>query len=692
MMHSSSVSEMMGDVMSDKAVEPRSVALVGPYTSGKTTLLESMLFVSGAITRRGSVNEGNSIGDSSSEARARQSGVEVNTVTFDCEGTELTILDCPGSVEFSQDTFNALMGVDFALIVCDPDIDRIWTMGRLFKFMEQHKIPHGVFANKIDETTVRVADLIAALENISENPVVPCQVAIRDGDTVKGYVDLISGNAFQYSDNKASEQIESPESVSSRREEARTQLLESLADFDDSLLENLLEDKIPTEEEVITFIQEILSTGNVVPVFMGSADRDWGIRRLLQAIIDIGPNCRSASALKGINLDSSEPLGQIIKTYISPHGGKISLARIWRGEFTDGMTLESGDRIAGIFSLFGQQQNKLSKAGAGSIVGLGRLNEAVTGVTVYEQGFNSAKPLPVATNLPPVYSFAVHASKREDEVKLSGAISKLRQEDPSIVFDLVKDTNDSVLWGQGEMHLRVALERLKDKYGVELSTDRPKVAYKEAIRKPVSQHSRFKKQSGGHGQFGDVHIDIKPLPRGEGFQFANTVVGGSVPKQYIPAVENGVRDYLDKGPLGFKVVDVSVTLTDGKHHAVDSSEQAFRTAGRMAMSEGMPKCNPVLLEPIFEVKIAAPSDFTPNVQRLITGRRGQVLGFSGKENWIGWDESICQMPQAEMHDLIIELRSLTLGIGSFEFEFDHLQELTGRLADDVLSEVQSTEG
>ncbi len=677
--------------MSDKAIEPRSVALVGPYTSGKTTLLESMLFVSGAINRRGSVSEGNSVGDSSSEARARQSGVEVNTVTFECEGLELTILDCPGSVEFSQDTFNALMGVDFALIVCDPDIERIWTMGRLFKFMERHKIPHGVFANKIDETTVRVADLIAALKNISEIPLVPCQVAIRDGESVKGYVDLISGNAFQYSDNKASEKIESPESVLSRQEEARTQLLESLADFDDSLLENLLEDKIPTEEEVINFIKETVSTANVVPVFMGSAERDWGIRRLLQAIINIGPNCRSASALKGINLNSSDPLGQIIKTYISPHGGKISLARIWRGEFTDGMTLESGDRIAGMFSLFGQQQNKLSKAGAGSIVGLGRLNEAVTGMTIMEQGLNSNDPLPAATDLPPVYSFAVHATKREDEVKLSGAIAKLRQEDPSIVFDLVQDTNDSVLWGQGEMHLRVALERLKEKYGVELSTDRPKVAYKEAIRKPVSQHSRFKKQSGGHGQFGDVHVDIKPLPRGEGFQFSNTVVGGSVPKQYIPAVENGIRDYLKKGPLGFKVVDVSVTLTDGKHHAVDSSEQAFRTAGRMAMSEGMPKCNPVLLEPIFEVKIAAPNDFTPNVQRLITGRRGQVLGFSGKEGWTGWDESVCQMPQAEMHDLIIELRSLTLGVGSFEFEFDHLQELTGRLADDVLSEAKSAE-
>ncbi len=677
--------------MTDVAGGPRSVALVGPYTSGKTTLLESMLFVSGATGRRGSVRDGNSVGDASPEARARQSGVEVNTATFDHGGTYMTILDCPGSVEFSQETFNALMGVDLAIVVCEPDIERIWTMGRLFKFLGQNKIPHAVFANKIDESTVRVAQLIEALSTVSETPLVPCQVAIRDADSVGGYVDLITGNAYQYADNQASGKIGTPDSVSSRQEEARTQLLESLADFDDSLLENLLEDKIPSEEEVSEFLRATLAEANVAPVFMGAAEKDWGVRRLLQAIISIGPDGDSVARLKGIDIAAAEPLGQIIKTYISPHGGKISLARIWRGEFADGTVLDGGERIAGMFSLFGQQQNKLAKAGAGEIVGLGRLNEFKTGATISPQDTPAGEPLPFAPELPPVYSFAVHARKREDEVKLSGAIAKLRQEDPSVVFKLVKDTNDSVLWGQGEMHLRVALDRLKEKYGVALATEVPKVAYKEAIRKPVSQHSRFKKQSGGHGQFGDVHIDIKPLPRGAGFEFENTVVGGSVPKQYIPAVQNGVLEYLIKGPLGFPVVDVSVTLTDGKHHAVDSSEQAFKTAGRMAMSEGMPKCSPVLLEPIYEVKISAPSDFTPNVQRLITGRRGQVLGFSAKEGWTGWDETTFQMPQAEMHDLIIELRSLSLGVGSFEFEFDHLQELTGRLADDVLAAAKEGE-
>lgn len=671
--------------MSDDNGGIRSVALVGPYTSGKTTLLESCLFVSGAVTRKGRVPDGNTVGDASDEARARQSSVEVNTATFEHDGMLLTILDCPGSVEFLQDTLNALMGVDLAVIVCEPDTERVWTMGRIFKFLDQQRIPHIVFANKIDEANVRVAELIDALTPLSDTPLVPCHVAVREGEGVSGYVDLISGQAFHYKDSAASDKIDTPDAVVERQDSARTQLLESLADFDDTLLENLLDDRVPSEEELVSYLRQTLADAKVVPVFMGAAEKDWGVRRLLETIARIAPTATDTAARNGIDLSQAEPLGQIIKTYISQHGGKISLARVWRGHITDGMTLQGGERIAGLYSLVGHQQNKLDKAGPGSIVGLGRLDEIKTGDTIASADAEAAEDLPRAPELQPVYSHAVRPSKREDEVKLSDAMTRLRQEDPSIIFEQNPDTREAVLWGQGEMHLRVALDRLKDKYGVAVDTQRPRVAYREAIRRAVSQHARYKKQSGGHGQFGDVHIDIKPLPRGTGFEFQNTVVGGSVPKQYIPAVENGVKEYLSRGPLGFPVVDVSVTLTDGKYHAVDSSEQAFKTAGRMAMSEGMAKCDPVLLEPIYEVKVIAPSEFTPNVQRLISGRRGQVLGFQPKEGWDGWDEITVQMPQSETYDLIIELRSLSLGVASYEFSFDHLQELTGRLADDVLA-------
>ena len=455
------------------------------------------------------------------------------------------------------------------------------------------------------------------------------------------------------------------------------------ADFDDALLENLLEDRIPEPPELRACLRTALANAQVVPVLMGSAERDWGVRRLVETLIDLAPaatGARRVAAGAG-----STAIGQILKTYITQHGGKVSLARIWAGRFKDGTILNDGARIGGIYRMLGQNQTKIDSTEAGEIVGLGRLESVATGDTIAPADGAGVEPLTRAGIPPGVYACAVRAAKREDEVKVSGAMGRLAQEDPSLRFEQNPDTREAVLHGQGEMHLKVALDRLAGKYGLKLQTGRPKVAYKEAIRKAVSQHARYKKQTGGHGQFGDVHIDVKPLPRGSGFTFQDTVVGGAVPRQYIPAVAAGVRDYLGSGPLGFPVVDLSVTLTDGKHHAVDSSEQAFKTAGRMAMAEALPKCDPVLLEPICEVKISVPNEFTPNVQRLVTGRRGQVLGFSAREDWPGWDEITSQMPQSEMHDLIVELRSLTLGIGTFESRFDRLQELTGRLAEGVLA-------
>jgi elongation factor G len=287
-----------------------------------------------------------------------------------------------------------------------------------------------------------------------------------------------------------------------------------------------------------------------------------------------------------------------------------------------------------------------------------------------------------------VFALAVQPLNRQDEVKLTGSIAKLIEEDASISIEHNADTHQMLIWGQGEIHLKIATERLKSKYNVEVELSQPQTAYKETIRKGTTQHSRFKRQTGGHGQFGDVQVEIKPLPRGGGFEFVNKIVGGSVPRQYIPAVEHGAKDYLQRGPLGFPVVDVSVTLFDGQFHAVDSSDMAFKTAGRLAMSEGLPSCAPVLLEPIYNVTINVPSDFTAKIHGLISGRRGQILGFEPKVNWEGWDEVKCQLPQEELRDLIIELRSLTFGVGNFEWSFDHLQELTGKPAEKVIQSRQ----
>ena len=340
------------------------IALVGPYTSGKTTLLESMLFVSGTIGRKGKVTDGNTVGDWSDEARARQSSVEVNAASLSYRDHRFTILDCPGSIEFFAETANALMGVDLAVIVCSPDLNRVWTMGRLIKYLAQHDIPHLLFTNRMDETAIRVAELIEAMQPVSDQPLVPCQVAIRDGDNVSGYIDLITGKAYEYRDQEGAVGVDAPETVSERREDARTQLLESLADFDDTLLESLLEDEIPEPEEIRSYLRGVLADAGVVPVLMGSAERDWGVRRLLESLIDFAPGDALAARRLPAGADGAT-IGQVVKTYITPHGGKVSLARVWSGTIEDGMVLNDGQRIGGMYRMHGQQQNKIDKAGAG---------------------------------------------------------------------------------------------------------------------------------------------------------------------------------------------------------------------------------------------------------------------------------------------------------------------------------------
>ncbi len=333
--------------------------------------------------------------------------------------------------------------------------------------------------------------------------------------------------------------------------------------------------------------------------------------------------------------------------------------------------------------MMGQHTTKREAAEVGETVGLGKLDGAQTGMTL---GTGKTAPAQVVTLAPPepVLGAAVAAAERKDDVKLSSALTKLLEEDPSLRITHTQDTGETLIEGQGEMHLRVAMERLTGKYGIATVTHEPAVPYKETIRHSVTVRGRHKKQSGGHGQFGDVVLDIKPLPRGAGFQFAETVTGGAVPRNYFSSVEIGVPEYLNKGPLGFPVVDVSVTLTDGSYHAVDSSDMAFRTAAQIGMREGMPQCHPVLLEPILKVEIAVPSEATPRVNGIVSQRRGQILGFDARPGWPGWDVVEALIPQAEIRDLIVELRSATAGVGTFRASFDHLAELTGRLADQVI--------
>ena len=660
---------------------PRSVALIGPYSSGKTSLLESILSVTGTSKRKGTARERNMVGDTAPEAKARQMGVEVNVASATYLDDVFTFLDCPGSIEFLQETLNALVGVDAAVIVCEPDPAKAAAIVPVLKRVEDAKLPALVFVNKIDRAAGSVQTLVDALQAVSARPIVTRHLPIIEGEHVSGYVDLASERAYHYTPHAASTIIPPGGNGNEAWGEARAAMLEKLADFDDKLMEELLEDIKPERDEVYQNLTRDFQEGLILPLFLGAAENDHGVRRLLKALRHEVPAADKAAARAGIPISGGEPLAQVLKTVHTAHGGKLSVARVWRGAIKDGMTL-NGERVAGLNRLVGAETQKLAEAKPGDVVALGRLESAKTGDAL--SAGKEPPALPKAEQLTPVYGVAITAANRNDEVKLSAAMTKLHEEDPSIIFEPDRELHELYLKGQGDMHLKVAADRLKSKYALAVDTRRPSVPYKEAIRKSVAQHGRHKRQTGGHGQFGDVHIEIRPLPRGTGFVFEDKIVGGAVPRNFIPAVEDGVREYLNKGPLGFPVVDVAVTLTDGSYHTVDSSEMAFKTAGRIAMTEGMPKCDPVLLEPIFKVEIAVPNEATSKVNALINGRRGHILGFDAREGWLGWDVVTCEMPQSELHDLIVELRSLTQGVGTYHAEFERLQELTGRLADQVL--------
>lgn len=662
----------------------RCAALVGPYTSGKTTLLEALLFQAGALHRKGAVAAGSSLGDASPEARERQMSTEPNFAHCEYLGETWSFIDCPGSIELLQDTHSALMGVDVAVIVAPPEPQRCLTLAPIFKFLDDYQIPHILFVNKMDKATTRVRDLLEALQSVSDRPLVLRQVPIREGDGITGFVDLVSERAWHYNLDRQSDLVEMPEQVKDREEEARRELLESLADFDDGLLEQLLEDKVPASAEIYEQLSKDLADDLIVPVLFGSAEQGHGITRLWKALRHETPEPAVTAARLGVP-EGEGLAASVIRTYHAPHTGKMSIARLWRGAVKDGDTLGS-ERISGLYRLMGADSQKIDSAGVGELVALGRLDSLKTGDLLTADGGRGDAGLLWPETPKPVFSLAIRPHNRQDEVKLTASLAKLSEEDPSLSVEHNEDTGELLLRGQGEIHLKLAVERLKNRFNVEVDAARPQTAYKETIRKSTKQHSRFKRQTGGHGQFGDIHVEIRPLPRGEGFEFVDKVVGGAVPRQYIGAVEHGAKEYLARGPLGFPVVDVAVTLYDGQHHSVDSSDQAFKTVARMAMSEGMPNCDPVLLEPIYEVTISVPSEFTNKVHSLVSARRGQILGFEMRAGWKGWDDLKCHLPEAELQDLIIELRSLTVGVGSFDWRFDHLQELTGRLAEQVIAQ------
>lgn len=675
---------------SGNARDSRCIALIGPYQSGKTTLLVAILARTGALPKQGSVKDGSSLGDAGPEARQHCMSVELNLAEVEFLGDRFTFVDCPGSIEFQHEGALALTACDAAIVVSEPDEKRVPALQLILKALEDRDIPHFLFLNKIDSFNTAVRDIIPVLQPASEKPLVLRQIPIWEDGVATGFVDLASERAYHYRPHDASEVIELPDAIATREQDARFAMLEQLADYDDALMEQLLSDISPETELVFNDLTKEFSDGLICPVLLGSAENGNGILRLLKALRHEVP-CVAETA-KRLGVDGADNASFVFKSVYTGHGGKISLARQLVGTTKDGATVRdaAGEeaRVAGIQRLHGQNRDKVAEADAGDTVAFGRMDGIATGATL-TTGKDGLHQIDVPSVPEPVLAFGLGLTDRKDEVKLSSALGKLMDEDPSLLLEHNQDTNQVLLRGQGEMHLRVALERLARKYGVEVVRQKPGVPYKETIRKSIEIRGKHKKQSGGHGQFGDVVLNIKPLPRGSGIEFQDTITGGVVPKQLIPSVEIGVKDYVKRGPLGFPVVDLSVTLVDGSYHAVDSSDMAFRQAGRLAMSEGMPQCSPVLLEPVMLVELTVPSEATAKVNGIISQRRGQILGFDARPGWSGWDVVSANIPQAEIENLIIELRSVTSGVGSYTAAFDHLAELSGRLADQVLSDHQA---
>jgi elongation factor G len=669
------------------------VALVGPFQSGKTTLLEAILARTSAIQRQGSIDAGNTVGDASKESRHHRMSVELTVATTTFMGDSYTFLDCPGSVEFVHDMRAIMPAVDAAVVVCEMDEKKIPQLQLILRELEDQKIPHLLFVNKIDKADAAVQDVLNLLQPASRNKLVLRQIPTFSGDIITGFVDLALERAYVYKEHAPSEIVPLEGDVLDREKTARFSMLEALADHDDQLMEQLLEDIQPPRDKVFDDLTRDLRQGIVCPVLMGTATRTNGVLRLLKALRHESPGIEETAKRLGVKT-GGDVVAYVLKTLNTAHGGKMSVARVLSGQAADGTTFQSPEReagrVAGVFKLVGQNTEKRGPAVLGETVAFAKLDYAKTGDTL-STGKQAHAPLAKVEPYAPVLAIAILAKERKDDVKLGQALAKLVEEDPSITVVHNPETHEVVLWGQGEMHLRVATERLADRFGVQIERRQPSVGYRETIRKGVQQRGRHKKQSGGHGQYGDVVIDIKPMPRGSGFSFEDKITGGVVPRNYIPAVEEGVIDALKHGPLGFPVVDLHVALVDGSYHTVDSSDMAFQMAGRLGVHEGLPQCQPVLLEPIHLVEIVCPNEATAKINALMSGRRGQILGFDTREGWEGWDMVRAMMPEAEIGDLIVEIRSATAGAGTFHFKFDHMAELTGRTADQIIAARRAAE-
>lgn len=679
----------------------RNIAFVGLNRSGKTSLVEAILHLTGAISRRGKIQDGTMTTDYEPESTSRQISTQVSMARTNYHDITFNFLDCPGFVDFTEEVKIALMGVDTAVFVVEPDPGRLIQMDTLLRFTEEIGISRLVFVNKMDKPDLNFQDTLLVLKDTpgtkTPRPLAPLQYPIGAGPQLSGYVDVLKKEAFKYSAQGKPEKMEVPPELSGALESTREKLLESLADTDDSLLEMVLEGKDPPLDLLEKDLKQAVRAGTFVPILIGSAHTDQGVYSLLDALVAFCPSPTEREYKdkdgKPIVVKADGPvIAQVIKTFIHPQSGKLSLTRVISGTINgDSQLIDSTkggpkERVGGLYWLLGKKQETMSVATPGSLVAIARLETPHTGDTLVTE--KETTVMPSVPEPPPLYSLAIAPKNRNDEAKLSTLLAKLVEEDPVLKVDRDPDTHEFCLYGQGEVHLTLSRQRLERKYSIQLDSKRPKIAYKETINHKVEKaHGRHKKQTGGRGQFGEVYFKIEPLERGTGNKFMESVVGGSVPRQFIPGVEKGVMEALGRGTLaGFPVVDVLVDLFDGSFHEVDSDEMSFRMAAILAMRDGMSKAAPMILEPIAEVKVRVPSQYTSGVLGQMNGLRGQILGYGPMSERQGWDEVVANVPQGELWDYIIQLRTLTQGLGYYVWKFSHLSPVPPILSQELIAQ------
>jgi elongation factor G len=675
----------------------RNIALVGHSSSGKTTLAEAMLFNSGATSRRGRVEDGTTASDWDDEAIRRKISVSASLVPSEWEGHKLNIVDAPGFIDFAGETKSAVAVSDAALVLVDPvaGVEVGTDLG--WNFLDERALPRGVFINKMDRENAQFSRALAAVREAFSGNIVAVQLPIGEGSEFRGVVDLVEMKAYVGESGAATDV---PPDMVGAAEEARTQLIEAAAEGDDELIMKYLDGGELTPEEISRGLRAGVLAGTIIPVFCGSALNDIGVRPLMSALVDDMPSPADMPSSVAQKPDGSEvtlapvangPLAAFIwKTVADPFVGKISYFRVHSGTFHGDSRVYSlpdgnEERIGPIFVPRGKEQVAVTQLVAGDLGGVTKLASTGTNDTLCERSHPLI--LPSVTYPEPLFALAVSPKTKGDSAKMGPALARIVEEDPTLSIRFQPGTNETILSGMGEVHLDLAIRRLENKFGVSLVTTMPKVPYNESITRSAADYHRHKKQTGGAGQFGEVHMEIKPLERGAGFEFDTTrVFGGSISNSFFPSIEKGIRSRLDAGPLaGYPVVDVRCEIFDGKMHPVDSKDIAFQIAGREVFKKTFMEANPVLLEPIMDVRITVPDEYMGDIMSDLNTRRGRVQGM---EQTRGKGIITAQVPQAEMQRYAIDLRSMTQGRGIYSMKLSHYEPVPAHIAEQVIAQAK----